>query len=247
MLVLAGSLAAASLHAAMPETIERVKPSIVAIGSYSKTRSPPFSFRGTGFVVGDGTLIATNGHVLPESAGTDGRETLVVVAYGAGRQPQPLEAKLVAADRAHDLVLLRIGSAPLPPLELEPGDLVREGQVFAFTGFPIGNILGFHPVTHRGMVASVTPISLPTANARQLDEKAVRSLRSGTFPVYQLDATAYPGNSGSPLYDPESGRVVGIVNMVFVKGTRASAINHPSGITFAIPARFLRDLLVSVR
>ena len=97
------------------------------------------------------------------------------------------------------------------------------------------------------MVASVTPIALPTANARQLDEKAIRSLRSGTFTVYQLDATAYPGNSGSPLYDPESGRVVGIVNMVFVKGTRASAINHPTGITFAIPARFLRELLASVR
>src|SRR5688572_24123580 len=171
LLMLSALLATPYLHAAMPETIERVKPSIVAIGSYSKTRSPPFSFRGTGFVVGDGTLIATNAHVLPDSPAPDGRETLVAVAYGAGRQPQPLEVKMVATDKTHDLALLRVGSAPLPALELETGDVVREGQVFAFTGFPIGNILGFHPVTHRGMVASVTPISLPTANARQLDEK----------------------------------------------------------------------------
>ncbi len=27
-----------------------------------------------------------------------------------------------------------------------------------------------------------------------------------------LDATAYPGNSGSPLYDPETGEVVGIIH-----------------------------------
>src|SRR5512141_1790857 len=46
-------------------TIDRVKGSIVAIGTFERTRTPQFQFRGTGFVVGDGTLIATNAHVLP--------------------------------------------------------------------------------------------------------------------------------------------------------------------------------------
>ena len=61
--------------------------------------------------------------------------------------------------------------------------------------------------------------------------------------MFQLDATAYPGNSGSPLYDPATGEVIGIVNMVFVKGTKESALTQPSGITYAIPSRYLIELL----
>ena len=42
-------------------------------------------------------------------------------------------------------------------------------------------------------------------------------MRQGSFDVYQLDATAYPGNSGSPLLDADSGKVLGVINSVFVK------------------------------
>jgi serine protease Do len=75
----------------------------------------------------------------------------------------------------------------------------------------------------------------------------IRRLTSGSFPVFQLDATAYPGNSGSPIYDPESGEVLGIINMVFVKGTKESVLAQPSGITYAVPANYLRDLLQKAR
>jgi S1-C subfamily serine protease len=61
--------------------------------------------------------------------------------------------------------------------------------------------------------------------------------------VFQLDATAYPGNSGSPIYDPETGEVIGIVNMVLVKGTKEAALSSPTGITYAIPSRHLKALL----
>src|SRR5688572_23498975 len=68
------------VFAALPETVQRVKGSVVAIGTYQKTRSPAFMFRGTGFAVGDGTLIATNAHVLPEQLAGQSNETLVVLA-----------------------------------------------------------------------------------------------------------------------------------------------------------------------
>ena len=35
--------------------------------------------------------------------------------------------------------------------------------------------------------------------------------------------------------------------MVFVKGTKETALTQPSGITYAIPANHLRDLLQKVR
>ena len=76
-----------------------------------------------------------------------------------------------------------------------------------------------------------------------LKSAVVRRLASGSFPVFQLDATAYPGNSGSPIYDPVTGEVLGIVNMVFVKGTKEAALTEPSGITYAIPASHLEALL----
>lgn len=235
-----------SVSAGMPETIERIKPSIVAVGTYQKTRNPAFVFRGTGFIVGDGTLVATNAHVLPERLDVENRETLIVLT-SPGAEPQPREAKIFSVDIGHDLALLRISGPALPALELHDSTAVREGQTFAFTGFPIGNVLGFSPVTHRGMVSAVTPIALPTATARQLDPKVIRRMKSGAFPVFQLDATAYPGNSGSPMYDIDTARVVGIINMVFVKGTREAALSQPSGISFAIPVSFLRELLGDAR
>ena len=238
----------AEAAAATPDIIERVKPSIVSIGTFQKTRSPAFSFRGTGFVVGDGTLVATNAHVLPESLQTDkGEALLVLVAVPGGKEPQPREARRVGEDKDHDVALLRISGSPLKALALGASGSVREGQTYAFTGFPIGHVLGFFPVTHRAMISSINPVVLPSASARQLNERAIRRIQSGAFSVFQLDATAYPGNSGSPLYDAETGDVVGIINMVFVKGTKETALTQPSGISFAIPAQHLHELLRNVR
>ncbi len=101
-------------------------------------------------------------------------------------------------------------------------------------------MLGLVPVTHRATVSAITPIALPSANARQLDERVLRRLQSGAFRVLQLDATAYPGNSGSPLYDAATGEVLGIINMVFVKATKEAILSQPSGISFAVPAQYLQ-------
>lgn len=232
-----------SLAAELPDTLERVKPSIVAIGTYQKTRSPPFVFRGTGFIVGDGTLVATNAHVVPEMLKTENGEALVVVASPGRPDAQFRQATLRASDKEHDLALLRMNGAALPALTLHDGPPVREGQEFGFTGFPIGNALGLVPVTHRGIVSALTPIVLPSANSQQLNDKMIQRIRSGSFLVFQLDATAYPGNSGSPLFDLVTGRVAGIINMVLVRGTRESALSQPSGISFAIPVQFLRQLI----
>ena len=73
--------------------------------------------------------------------------------------------------------------------------------------------------------------------------RAVAQLRQGPIEAYQLDATAYPGNSGGPVLDARTGSVLGVVNMVLVRGTRESALSHPTGITYAIPVRFVNELI----
>ncbi len=236
-------LVVVSAQAALTETIERVKPSIVAVGTYQKTRSPSFVFRGTGFAVGDGLLVATAAHVLSETLQTEPPETMMVLVKVPGvQEPQGREARAVAVDRIHDVALLRIGGAPVPALKLGASDAVRDGTAIAFTGFPIGNALGFNPVTHRGIVSSRPPIALPSPTARQLDSRVIRSVQSGPFPVFQLDATAYPGHSGSPLYDAETGDVVGIVNMS-LKATKDAAVGQATGISFAVPINHLQELI----
>ena len=123
---------------------------------------------------------------------------------------------------------------------------VQEGEIYAFTGFPIGAVLGLYPVTHRGMVSAVTPIAIPSNKIRPLDSATISRLQS-PFSVFQLDATAYPGNSGSPLYDINTGKVMGIVNKVLVKETKENAIPKPSGITYAVPARHINKLLTDYK
>jgi S1-C subfamily serine protease len=243
----AALLAIAPARATLTEAIERVRPAVVAVGTYQKTRSPPFVFRGTGFAVGNGTLVATAAHAVSETLQTEPPEIMTVLVDVPGAsEPQPREARPVAVDRVHDVALLRIGGAPLPAVKLGDSDAVRDGTAIAFTGFPIGNALGFNPVTHRGIVSSHPPLALPSPNAKQLDVRVIRSVKDGSFPVFQLDATAYPGHSGSPLYDAETGDVVGVVNMA-VKATKEAAVGQATGISFAVPIKYVQELLRGVR
>ena len=77
----------------------------------------------------------------------------------------------------------------------------------------------------------------------QRPEPSDLELREGSFSLLQLDATAYPGNSGGPLFDVETRQVIGVVNMVLVKGNRESALSQPTGITYAVPVQYLQELL----
>ena len=233
----------------LPSAIERIKPSVLAVGFYKETQSPRFGFRGTGFVAGDGNLLVTNAHVIErgDSAANDG-SVVVVLSREAGGQGRIRRAEVVTVDKAHDLALLRFDGNPLQTLGLGKAGSVREGQSVAFVGFPLGGVLGFAPVTHRGIVSSITTVALPSPSARQLDDRTINRIREGSFEMLQLDATAYPGNSGGPLFDEETGEIVGVVNMVTLKGTRESALTHPSGISYAVPVEFvLRLLAPSVR
>ena len=134
-------------HAEPADVIARVKPSIVAIGTFQQLRSPQFAFRGTGFVVGDGSLVVTNAHVLPASVDSARRESLVVAVPPPDGMTdvQARQARAIASDKEYDLVVLQIQGAPLPALPLAEAVRVREGDTFLFTGFPIGPVLGLIP------------------------------------------------------------------------------------------------------
>lgn len=231
----------AQAGAELQRVIETVKPSIVGIGSFQKLRSPAIIFSGTGFVVGDGLTVLTNAHVVQDIINSEQKDLLGIM-ISMGDTVQFRSATLAVLDKEHDLAQLHIVGPALPALQLGDSGSVTEGQSMAFTGFPLGLILGLHHVTHRALVSSITPVAMPSMSARQLHPRLITQLHKPMYTVFQLDATAYPGSSGSPLYDPETGLVYGVINMVYVKGLKESAISNPSGITYAIPANFLRAM-----
>lgn len=245
--VLTLGLVTATAYADLATTIARVKPAIAIVGTYKATNNPRFALRGTGFVVGndgEGHQLVTNAHVLVPPSDTDPDATLVVQLRADNNLWQTRPAKVLDVDVLHDLALLSFDGPAVAAFKVSRSDKVQEGQSVAFMGFPIGGVLGFSPVTHRATISSIAPAALPTPTASQLNPKVIRSVRSNSpFDIFQLDGTAYPGNSGGPLFDPDTGEVLGVVNMVLIKGTRESALSHPSGISYAVPSNYVLELM----
>ncbi|HEY6513559.1 MAG TPA: serine protease, partial [Burkholderiaceae bacterium] len=174
---------------------------MVAIGTLNPVDNPRFGFRGSGFAVGDGTLVATGAHVVPGTTELEALDRLTVLIPGDDRAANTRAARVVMVDRTHDLALLKIDGPALPALPLAAGDNVQQGQGVLLLGFPIGGVFGYSTVAHQGIVAAITTAALPAQTSRQLDERAIAHIRRTDFALLQLDATAYPGNSGGPLLD----------------------------------------------
>ena len=230
----------------LADVVDGLRPSIVGIGTVIPARGrikSAANFRGTGFVVGNGRQVITNYHVVPEKFDVEKKESLAVF-IGRGRDGKGVRAKVLRLDPKHDLALLQILEGTLPAMRLGKAAFIREGSDIAFTGFPIGTVLGLYPVTHRGIISAISPIVIPAPSSRSISATQMKRMKK-PFEVYQLDATAYPGNSGSPVYKQSTGEVIGVINSVFVKGSKEAALEKPSGISYAIPVRYVHDLLKS--
>jgi S1-C subfamily serine protease len=147
---------------------------------------------------------------------------------------EAMAARLLVEDEPHDLAILKVDAEKLKHLKLGERADVDEGMRIAMCGYPYGMALGPFPTTHVGIISNISPIVIPVAHSSQLDVEMVRRLRE-PFLVYQVDAIAFPGNSGCPLFLPQNGKVIGVVNSVFVRETKENVLKSPTGITYAIP------------
>jgi S1-C subfamily serine protease len=143
------------------QLIERSKPAVVYLKGSEKA--------GTGFLVTDTGVIATNAHVAR------GEESLLAVLPGG----QQLEAKVVYIDPDLDIALAKIAGANYPHLALADTTIVHQGENVLAIGNP-GDAMLFS-VT-KGIVSAIGKFS---------------SAGPGTW--IQTDAPINPGNSGGPL------------------------------------------------
>ena len=222
-----------------PDTLARVRQGLGAVGIFNPANHPALEFLATGFFLDNRGHVLTANHVLDAIREKKRLDDLHVFLPGdAERDGHP--ATVVDWDSTHDLALLRVKGGRFSPLELGDSARVREGQAVALTGFPFGFFLGLHPSTCVGIISSISPIAVPVANSRLLDADTIEALRS-PYNVFQLDATANPGHSGGPLFDPQTGKVLGVVNSAFIRKTKEKVIS--TGISYAIPIHLAKPLL----
>ena len=233
--------AALPVRAEIADTLLTVKPGVVGVGLYSPSGSPRTNLMGTGFAIRDGRYIVSCAHIFAKQPDPEKKETFAAF-IGRDRQMMVRQARLIATDPARDLALLKIEGDPLPALILGDSAQVREGWQLYFTGYPLGSVLGLNPSTHRAGLAAIVPIYTPVRNTAQLTTRTLKQAHEA-FDVFALDAIAYPGNSGSPVWHPDTGEVLGVVNSVYVKGAREAALSAPSGISYAIPVKYVHQLL----
>jgi len=246
--VLALSLAAAALAGGVPghepppsfpDIVARIRCGIGAVGTYNPANHPALEVHASGFFLDDRGRFLTANHVLDAIAERKRLGDLrVFLPSDAGREGHP--ATVLGRDPKHDLALLQVKGGHYFPLEIGDSAAAREGQAIALTGFPFGFFLGLHPTTCVGIISGISPVALPVASSKLLDADTVEALRS-PFNVFQLDATAHPGHSGGPLFDPATGKVLGIVNSGFIRKTKEKVIS--TGITYAMPIHFAKPML----
>jgi S1-C subfamily serine protease len=219
---------------------KEIRPSVVAVGSYLRTDTPTVKYFGTGFVVADGLTVVTNAHVV-EALRQQNRLDQLRVYFPDTRDVDGREAKVLMEDKYHDVALIQFTGKPARPLKLATED-PDQGTSVGMLGYPIGTMLGLVPAVHKGVVAAVVPAVLPLPVGVKMTPELQTALKN-PYNLYQLDMVAFPGNSGSPLYDAGDGTVIGIVNMTLATKTREHLFDKPTGIAYAVPVRWIHDII----
>lgn len=177
----------AAVEQALNDVYQKVSPAVVQIETDQDSL-------GTGFIITEDGLIATNYHVVSGA----GRTTVML------SNQKVLQATLIGVNTASDVALLRVSSpTPLKTVPLGNSDLVEVGD-FAVA---IGNPFGFTQTFTFGIVSS---------------NKQYINTNDGQ-PRIQTDVAINPGNSGGPLLNIK-GEVIGINQMIASKSGGSEGI-----------------------
>ena len=196
------------------EAVRKIGPAVVGITNKAYVRDN-FAQRvlvdkgmGSGVIFDANGYIATNYHVV------EGAQQ-IVVSLADGRT---VSGKVLGADPATDLAVVKIDVSGLPTAEFGDSDTLAAGE----PAIAIGNPLGLE------FSGSVT-VGVISALQRTIEVGDRR------FKLIQTDAAINPGNSGGALVNAD-GRLVGI-------NSAKIAAAGVEGIGFAIPINAARPIL----
>jgi serine protease Do len=161
---------------------------------------------GSGFIIRADGLIVTNRHVIV------GARTVQVRLAGGRVVP----AKVIGADAATDIALLRVSAGTLPVLRLGSSTQISVGDAVIAIGTPFG-------------LGQTVTAGIVSARGRTLEEDPY-------IDFLQTDAAINVGNSGGPLLSAD-GAVIGVTSAIF------SPNGGSVGLGFAIPAETVASVI----
>ena len=168
---------------------------------------------GSGFIISADGLILTNNHVVA------GADRVIVRLY----DKREFNAKVVGADPATDVAVIKIDASGLPAASLGNSDSTRVGEWVLAIGNPMGEQFAF----------TVTA-GIVSAKGRLL--AGLQQSKYAIQDFIQTDAAINPGNSGGPLVNIR-GDVIGINSAI------ASETGLSAGYGFAIPINLAHTVM----
>jgi Do/DeqQ family serine protease len=169
---------------------------------------------GSGVIVSGDGYIVTNNHVVSNAADIE-------ITTNDNRT---YKAKLIGADPATDLALLKIEEKELPAIILGDSDFLQIGEWVLAVGNPFN-------------LTSTVTAGIVSAKARNINILNYDPTQD-SFPLesfIQTDAAVNPGNSGGALVN-KRGELVGINTAI------ASQTGSYSGYSFAIPVSIVQKV-----
>ena len=166
--------------------------------------------------LGSGVIISPDGYILTANHVIDGADADgVEVAFADGEKK--ISAKVIGADPATDVAVLKMDGKDLPAITFTDSDKLEVGDVV----LAIGNPFGVGQTVTKGIISALGRSSL---GINQYEN------------FIQTDAAINQGNSGGALVDSE-GRLVGINTMIF------SRTGGFQGVGFAVPSNLARGVV----
>ncbi len=233
----------------LTDAIKMVKKSVVAIAFQEHNvfdNTNKISIVGTGFVYSkEKLLVCTCAHVIAPN-GIIRNDAQLQTGVVTPTNVIGFPAKIISVDFKKDLAVLQIISTDqnvltyLDQVKINQSLSLEEGTDVAFIGFPFGMSLSrdLVPSATRGMISAFR-----------------RNLTNGQeVELIQLDAIVGGGNSGAPVFIPDTSEVVGIIKSRFdplMKGRPPRLIidGEPleifTNIGFAQPISLVAEFLAS--
>ena len=185
--------------------------SIVAITGYVDGKTG--YYWGTGIVMSADGLILTNAHVVEKCD----RATVTV------SDNTSYEARLVGADAASDVAVLKIDAEGLKPAVFGDSNALSVGEKVAAIGNPLGEDL--RATLTDGIISAI--------------DRGV-NFNGNSMNLLQTNTAINEGNSGGALFNM-FGQVIGVTNMKMM-----SSYSSIEGIGFAIPSTTVRSVVNSL-
>ena len=161
---------------------------------------------------GSGVIISADGYIVTNNHVVDGADELTVTLNENSKE---YSARIIGADKATDLALIKIDAKELPAIVIANSDDVKVGEwVLA-----VGNPLGLNNTVTAGIVSA-----------------KARTMGQGVSSMIQTDAAINQGNSGGALVNTR-GELIGINAMLY------SQTGSNIGYGFAIPTTIVQKAI----